>query len=795
MINSDDTRSEQFAPAAPRGVFRVVLVYAGFGALWILLSDHALELLFRNQQQFAWASTIKGWAFIGVTSLLLYGLVRRLVGQNIAASERIRQMQAQKLEALRLLDAIGESSTDAIYAKDLNSRYLFCNREAARLIGRVPEQVVGHFDQEWFTAEQAAQAVENDRKIMAERKVSSFQESFNTILGEIHCLSTKGPLYDDAGQVVGMFGVSRDITEQLRTEKILRERELSFRRLTEQVPAIIYRATISANSQTIYISPRVETLGYSVEEWLSDPKLWEQLLHPDDLPTVLQQLAESHREGTPFSSEYRLLAKNGEWRHFSDEAQVIYDEQGQALYLQGIMLDITERKESEESFHRLAYYDALTGLPNRMLFMDRVGQMMTLSRREKRYCALILLNLDRLKTLNDALGRAAGDMLLKTVADRLTSILREDDTMARMSGDEFAVLLQGRESEAHIANRHAHVVADKIHQVLRQPFNTGRDEVIVTATLGITLFPEMEHDAADDILRRADTALHLAKKSGGNQTAFFETDMEQLASQRFQVERELRHAIKAGELRLYFQSQVDARGQEVGVEALVRWQHPLRGLVLPGAFVPIAEESDLIIDLDNWVLKAVCDLQVHPAIAESSIRVSINISPRHFRHPSFVDSVRNLIAHTGADPSSLTFEVTEGLMIENMSEVVARMTELAALGIHFSMDDFGTGYSSLAYLKRMPIHELKIDKTFVQDAPDDPDDAALVEVILSVARHLKLKIVAEGVETQAQADFLNSRAKVIHQGYLFSRPEPAEAWLARRAAAVNNDSQDERRMS
>jgi EAL domain-containing protein (putative c-di-GMP-specific phosphodiesterase class I) len=225
----------------------------------------------------------------------------------------------------------------------------------------------------------------------------------------------------------------------------------------------------------------------------------------------------------------------------------------------------------------------------------------------------------------------------------------------------------------------------------------------------------------------------------------------------------------------------------VGVEALVRWQHPLRGLVLPGAFIPIAEESDLVIDVDNWVLKTVCDLLVHPAIAESPIRVSINISPRHFRHPGFVDSVRNLLSLTGADASHLTLEVTEGVMIENMNEIVAKMTELAALGIHFSVDDFGTGYSSLAYLKRMPIHELKIDKTFVQDAPDDPDDAALVEVILSVARHLKLKIVAEGVETQAQADFLNSRAKVIHQGYLFSRPEPAEAWLVRKAAAMNND--------
>jgi diguanylate cyclase (GGDEF)-like protein len=493
----------------------------------------------------------------------------------------------------------------------------------------------------------------------------------------------------------------------------------------------------------------------------------------------MQQLAESHGSGSSFSAEYRLRTKEGEWRDFSDEAQTVFDDDGNPLYLQGVMLDITERKQSEAHAHRLAYYDSLTGLPNRILLMDRLGQILTMSRREKRMCAIIFLDIDRLKTLNDALGHAAGDLLLKAVADRLSSILREDDTLARMTGDEFAILLQGLDNAAQTASRHAHMVAEKIHQALKQPFDSGGEDVMVTASLGVTLFPELEHDAPDDILRRADTALHRAKKSGGNQTAFFETDMEQIASQRFQIERELRQAIRADELQLYLQSQVDVDGKVVGAEALVRWQHPVRGLVMPAAFVPIAEESDLIIDLDRWMLMQVCRLLTMESIADIPVRISVNISPRHFRQPGFVESVRNLLALTGADPTHLTLEVTEGLMIDNMNDVVAKMTELAALGIHFSVDDFGTGYSSLAYLKRLPIHELKIDKTFVQDAPDDPDDAALVEVILSVASHLKLKIVAEGVENQAQADFLNARAKVIHQGYFFSKPEPAQVWLER----------------
>lgn len=767
--------------AASQGVTKVVLVYAGFGALWILLSDRVLDFLFQSQEQFARASTIKGWFFIAVTSLLLYGLVQRLVGKSISASEHARKIQAQKLEALQLLHAIAESSTDAVYAKDKEGRYLMLNKEAARLIGRPPQEIIGHLESEWFPQDQAA--VENDRKVMRDNVVLSFEETVDTVSGKLTFLSTKGPLYDASGQVMGLFGVSRDITEQLRAEKMLRERELSYRKLTEQVPAIIYRASLDQNSQTIYISPRVEKLGYSPEEWIQKPEMWEQSLHPDDRPEVLRKLAESHRNGAPFSMEYRLKTRDGEWRYFSDEAQPIYDEQGLPLYLQGVMLDITERKQSEDNLYRLAYFDALTGLPNRILLTDRLGQMMSLSRREQRISALILVDVDRLKNLNDAVGRTTGDLLLKLVADRLASILREDDTLARMSGDEFAVLLQGSNSEIRLASRHVHIVTEKIHQAMQQPFHAEHEEVIITVTLGVTLFPELEHDAPEDILRRADTALHLAKKKGGNQTAFFEIDMEQMASQRFQVERELRQAIKAGELRLYLQSQIDAKGGTVGAEALVRWEHPTRGLIMPGAFVPIAEESDLIIDLDNWVLRTVCTFLSHPEVANSSMRIAVNISPRHFRQSGFVESLRHLLMLTGADPSHLTLELTEGLMIENISDVIAKMTELAALGVHFSIDDFGTGYSSLSYLKRLPINELKIDKTFVQDAPDDPDDAALVEVILSVARHLKLKIVAEGVETQAQADFLNSRAKVIHQGFLFSKPEPAEVWLQHRKQA------------
>jgi predicted signal transduction protein with EAL and GGDEF domain len=348
-----------------------------------------------------------------------------------------------------------------------------------------------------------------------------------------------------------------------------------------------------------------------------------------------------------------------------------------------------------------------------------------------------------------------------------------------MAADEFALLLPHLSARPEQASRLALTVARKIHDALREPFLIEDEEITLNASLGITLFPESERETGENILRRADTALHRAKAAGGQQSAFFETTMGESAEQRFRIERELRRAIPAGQLRLFLQPQVDAAGALVGAEALVRWQHPERGLLPPAVFVPIAEESDLIVDLGAWVLTQACELLARENMAGRPLRLSVNLSPRQFRHAGFTIWLRELLAGTGADPTQLTLEVTESLMIDDLAEVVARMSELSALGIHFSMDDFGTGYSSLAHIKRLPIHELKIDKSFVQDAPGDPDDAALVETILAVARHMHLKVVAEGVETQAQADFLNARAEVVHQGYLYGRPEPVETWLAR----------------
>jgi len=441
--------------------------------------------------------------------------------------------------------------------------------------------------------------------------------------------------------------------------------------------------------------------------------------------------------------------------------------------------DYDEKEDARRALHRLAYYDSVTALPNRLLQIENINSFLGTCKTPEHHGALILFSVDRFKTINDARGHAAGDMLLCELADRLVTVIDSEYTLARNTAAEFSVLLKGVFEKAQDIDIFALNMANKIHTALKFPVYIGKDEVFISISIGIATFPKADRDTAGDILRRADTAMHRARHDGGNQTMIFEPMMASHVEQKFQIERELRKAITAGELRLYLQSQVNAAGTVMGAEALVRWQHPTRGRVPPSMFIPVAEETDLIADVDAWVLTEACKVLAGIETYYRPISISVNISPRHFRKPGFVSNVKQILSDTGADPMHLKLEITESLLIHNVNDVIAKMLELTALGIHFSLDDFGTGYSSLSHLKLLPIHELKIDKTFVQDAPTDPDDAALVESVLAVAKHMKLNVVAEGVETIEQAAFLNARAEVLHQGYFYSRPDPADVWLSK----------------
>jgi len=561
--------------------------------------------------------------------------------------------------------------------------------------------------------------------------------------------------------------------------------DISSRKKTEQELQLWGHAFETADFALAIIDPESKTFlsvnpafarqrGYTMNELKGKPVM---SLYPLDLhKQVKDRIMQLDQEGHGIFESVHLR-KDGSSFPVLLDVTVNKSSEGKSLSVFTYALDISERKKAESKIHTLAYFDGLTGLPNRSLLNDRIKQVVAMADREPTQNALILLNIDHFKNLNDARGHHIGDNLLIAVTERLRGLIREGDTLARFGGDEFAILLQALDDYPTTASHHAAVVASKLHDAISQSFIINDDEIFITSALGITLFPEADHDLVDSILRRADTALHKAKQNGGNQTVFFESAMGRAVEQHFQIERELHKGVESGELRLHLQSQVDANGRITGAEALIRWQHPQRGLISPALFIPIAEDSDLICEIDNWVFAEVCQILASDEMKARPLRIAVNISARHFRQQSFVNSIKNQLLATGANPNQLTLEVTESLVIDNINTVISKMIELSKLGIHFSIDDFGTGYSSLSYLKSMPIHELKIDKVFVQDAPNDADDAALVETILAVAKQLHLSVVAEGVETIEQAEFLNSRASVTLQGYLYGKPEPANIWL------------------
>jgi diguanylate cyclase (GGDEF)-like protein/PAS domain S-box-containing protein len=574
--------------------------------------------------------------------------------------------------------------------------------------------------------------------------------------------------WDQAGHSLRAAGTLIDITARREAEAQLRLAAVAFETseaifITDQGGAIV-RVNRAFTRLT----------GYAAEEAVGqNPRLLKSGRHEPEFYAAL----------------WRDLLTNGHWageiwnRRKSDEIYLqwesitaVRDAQGEVTHFVATFLDLTERKTAEESLHRLAYYDPLTQLPNRRLLLDRLAGAQISARREGRHGALLFINLDHFKRINDARGHDAGDQLLREVAARLIHSLREEDTVARLGSDEFAILLTNLAKVAEEAARFARTVAEKIRGLLAVPFQAAEGGYLLGGSIGITLFTAGGENAGE-LLKQADTAMHQAKAVGRNSVCFFESAMQAQVETRFALEGELRGALVRDELRLYLQPQVDGEGRIVGAESLIRWQHPEKGLVPPITFIPLAEETGIIVPMGEWVLAETCRALARLTAAGQPLRLAVNVSPRQFRQPDFVTRFKAILAATGIHPTALTLEVTEGLVIEDLPRTIAKMAELKAMGFHLSIDDFGTGYSSLAYLKRLPLDELKIDRSFVQDAPTDPSDAALVEAILAVAQHLNLTVVAEGVETVEQADFLKAHGCAFFQGYFYGKPQPAAEFI------------------
>lgn len=453
----------------------------------------------------------------------------------------------------------------------------------------------------------------------------------------------------------------------------------------------------------------------------------------------------------------------------------MYNAQREIIGGVAIVSDVTEQIQAQEKIKHQAYFDALTDIPNRILFKDRVEQALAHYRRHGSLIAIMFLDLDHFKSVNDSLGHYVGDLLLVETATRLSRICREGDTVARLGGDEFVILLNELGTDPLAAAARAETVAEKIHEVFSTPFEVGHSEPISTSSsIGIVLVSTNEQ-SADDLLKFADTAMYQAKKEGRNTTRFYQEEMDQWIKKRLFLENALRHAIKNGELELYYQPVIEMKTKQiVGAEALLRWNHPELGIVMPDEIIEIAEESGLIVSIGEWVLREACTQFVRwrsENLTQSHIdRIAVNVSAVQFRQSDFVDKVIRIVAETGLVPSMLELELTESTIIDKIDTVIDKMNRLRNAGIGISMDDFGTGYSSLAYLKRLPFTTLKIDRSFVRDIMSDADDAVLVETILSMASIFKFDVIAEGVETIEQFKFLESHGCQYFQGYLCSKP-------------------------
>lgn len=507
----------------------------------------------------------------------------------------------------------------------------------------------------------------------------------------------------------------------------------------------------------------------------------DQLIQHEGLAETRQSELRVITHGERVAQEEDVTLENGSTRTYFSIKIPLRNNKGAIESLCGISTDVTEHKAARLAAHQLAFYDTLTKLPNRRLLLERMDHALDAIRRGAGFASVLFIDLDHFKRINDSSSHATGDTLLCDAAQRLKNEVCPQSTIARLGGDEFVILLERLGRTQQEAARTAMNIAESVRGALAQPFMIDGQDYLCGASIGVTLI-QPDGKSAADVLREADTAMSRSKESGRNQVAFYETRMQTDLQERLTLERELAQAIGTDQFQLYIQAQYDRSHTIVGAELLARWHHPTLGAVSPSRFIPVAEDTGLILRIGDWVLQQACQIIKQLEQAGELYPLSINVSPRQFRQADFVTRVREILQETGAPPERLIFEVTEGILIEDLQGAADRMIELAGIGIRFSIDDFGTGYSNLSYLKRLPLYELKIDKCFVHDAQHGPDNAAIVELILAVARKLKLHVVAEGVETQTQADFLIAQHCDAMQGYLFARPAPIAQWLARHPA-------------
>ncbi|MHB1428019.1 MAG: sensor domain-containing protein [Rhodocyclaceae bacterium] len=664
---------------------------------------------------------------------------------------------------VKILDQIHES----VITMDLGGFITGWNKSAETLFGYSAAEAIGRHILFLYADPEGDDDGEGLRAALLEAGGRELEVRRRRKSGEIFWASLQLSLTrDESGEPVGLVGYLSDITARIEAEKSMRLQSRIFEHSEESI------LITDADRRILSVNPAFNRMtGYSEEDVIGRlPGLLRSARHPLHFYEELWRRVET--DGG-WHGEVWTRRKNGEdfpsWASIS----LVRNREGQICNYFSIFTDITERKAAEERIHNLAYYDSLTGLPNRALLHKLVDQALAGARRNRQHGALLFIDLNRFKPINDSLGHGVGDRLLRQVAERLRNAVRTEDVVARLGGDEFVVAL------FDIARReHAAMVARKLIAALDTPFLIDGHELRVGVAIGISVYPR-DGRQTETLLRMADIAMYRSKETGQDGYTFYSREMNQRAIERLRIESGLRHGIERNELLLHYQPKVDiATGRIVGAEALVRWQHPDLGLMPPDAFIPIAEESGLIARLSAWVLEAALE-QTHAwsAAGLPEFKVAVNLSARDFS-PDLAARLTVLLRTHAVAPHRVELEITEGMLTHSSKDVIAMMDELAALGVSLSLDDFGTGYSSLAYLKRFPIDTLKIDRSFVTGIPQDGDDCAIAGAIISMAQRLGHRVIAEGVETRAQLEFLRSLGCQEIQGHYFSPPVPVPSFEA-----------------
>jgi diguanylate cyclase (GGDEF)-like protein/PAS domain S-box-containing protein len=664
---------------------------------------------------------------------------------------------------VKILDHIHES----VITMDLAGYITGWNRSAEQLFGYTADEAIGRHILFLYADPDAEDDSEGFQDALLENGGRELEVRRRRKSGEVFWASLQlSLLRDEHGEPCSLIGYLSDITARIEAEKDMRLQARIFEHSEESILITDARRRIlSVNPAFSQITGYAETaiVGQS-------PEILQAERYPPDFYAAIWEHVE--REGSWHGELWMRRRNGGEFPSWAS-ISLVKNREGQINNYFSIFTDISERKEAEERIHYLAYYDGLTNLPNRSLLYKLVDQALVEARRNRLHGAILFVDLNRFKPINDTLGHAIGDALLQQAADRLRRTVRNEDVVARLGSDEFVVAL------FDITRReHAAVVAQKLLAALDAPFWIDGHELKLGAAIGISVYPRDGFDT-ESLLRMADIAMYRAKQGGEDGYAFYSHEMNQRALDRLKIESGLRHGIENDELLLHYQPKVDiASGRIVGAEALVRWHHPERGMVPPGEFVPIAEESGLIVRLSAWVLDAALrQASLWRAAGLPAIKIAVNLSARDFS-PNLPERVQALLASHAVPPEWLELEISEGMLTHSSDEVIAMMDAVTALGITLSLDDFGTGYSSLSYLKRFPIDTLKIDRSFVTGIPDHGNDCAIAGAIVSMAQRLGHRVIAEGVETAEQLAFLKSLGCQEFQGYYFSPPVPAEKFAA-----------------